>query len=121
MMRENREKTAAGILVLIAVVVLAAGATVVLGQEDRPPPAPTPPWVKSDGTVDMEKLPNCFGVAGPDGEPVRHADGTKVCIDSREVFGPPTGGPGPHKDRNGPDGPGFGRRYDPVSGQWYKP
>lgn len=122
MMHSGREKLAAGILALIVVSALAAlSASAALGQEDRRLPSPRPPWINPDGTTDVEKMPDCIPVGGPDGKRIRHADGTEVCIEFRERFQPPTGGPFSREHLNGPDGPGLGRRYDPESGQWYKP
>lgn len=84
---------------LILVVSLVLGSTIGMvvysqaaGQADdvAEPAPPLPPWVRSDGTTDFEKMPPRVPVAGPDGEILRNSDGSYVTV---ERPGPPPAPP----------------------------
>jgi hypothetical protein len=42
--------------------------------------APTPTWVRPDGTVDIAKIPDSFEVAGPNGESVLDESGNPLTV-----------------------------------------
>ena len=81
--------------VLIGVCVissLAIGASAAVGQGPPQPgangsvtPPPPRPWLRPDGTIDYDRLPECIRVAGLDGRPAVHEDGRPVCLD-RETY-----------------------------------
>ncbi|WP_328688088.1 hypothetical protein OHA74_53255 [Streptomyces phaeochromogenes] len=52
-------------------------------------PPPLPPWVNADGTVDNSKMPDKVPVVGPDGKPLKDAQGNEVYVDPRS-FDPQT-------------------------------
>lgn len=64
-----------------------------LEAADRDNPPPRPEWVRSDGTVDHSKAPECVEAAGPDGKTVMKGNGEPVCIPFHKLHGPPPNKP----------------------------
>jgi hypothetical protein len=77
------------VAVAIAVFVGAAAVLALAGDD-----APTaPPWVRADGTIDVSKAPDEFGVSGPDGEEVVCSNGRRLKVRKELLLGPPPGRP----------------------------
>lgn len=68
------------VLIAAAAIVGLGAATSATSPGDAP--APPPPWVDEDGTVDLSEVPARLPVSGPDGEVVGY-------IDSAALFAPP--------------------------------
>jgi hypothetical protein len=56
-------------------------------DKDNPPPRPE--WVRSDGTIDRSKAPECVEAVRADGKTMMKGNGEPVCIPFRELHGPP--------------------------------
>lgn len=89
------------ILVLVGLTSFAVAARVT-AQRDGNSGVEAPPWVRSDGTVDIEKLPECFEVVGADGQTVLDDSGEPLCIPSAELYAPPSEPPPVPDDSAGP-------------------
>lgn len=93
-------KKMALLTVLMAAGIMSFGA-VALSTQDHTPvssadpnnPPPKPAWVRADGTVDPNKMPECVKVLGQDGLPVKKNNGKPVCISSEKIMRPPSGPP----------------------------
>lgn len=91
---------------------VAAGAALLTGgimsasatASDRPAPPPRPPWVNADGTVDQSKVPDTMPVMGPDGKPLKDANGKQVTVKV-----------GPMKS---PSGPQLAPKANPKEKRW---
>jgi hypothetical protein len=73
------------VLIIAGVVSFGIGASTTYGNK---PPLDLP-WERPDGTIDMEKLPECFKVVGSDGQTILDPKGKPVCIPSKDLFAPP--------------------------------
>jgi hypothetical protein len=68
------------------VALIGAGAVLAVAGDDPPGP---PPWVRSDGTIDLSKAPDEFEVSGPNGTEVVCANGRKLKVRKELLLGPP--------------------------------
>lgn len=75
-----------------AVLVALAGAGTVYAVTNDEPPA-APPWIQSDGSVDISKAPDVIEVSGPDGEIVVCSNGRRLKVQKELLFGPPSATP----------------------------
>ena len=75
--------------VAVGLVLLAgAGGGVLAAAGDDPPAAPA--WVRADGTIDLAKAPDEFGVSGPDGKAVVCSNGRTLKVRKELLLGPPS-------------------------------
>lgn len=91
------KKTALGVAAAVLVMGGAASVAMASGSTERPPAPPTPEWVNPDGTINPAKMPKDFPVMGPDGKPLKDANGKPVRVKSDLTLplGPP---PAPRAD-----------------------
>ena len=57
-----------GVVWLVSAVVTVGVLTVAVGVSAADTPSPDPPWARSDGSVDMSKMPDIMPVGGPEGQ-----------------------------------------------------
>lgn len=75
-----------------------------------PPKPPRLPWVNADGSVDQKKRADTvMGVSGPDGKPVRNADGSEKTVRISDLNKGPEAPPAELP----PDPPGVKRTLTP--------
>lgn len=55
---------------------------VALAQDRGPQEAPTPPWIREGGVVDLRAMPAWMPVSGPDGEALVSPDGLVYAVPS---------------------------------------
>ena len=73
----------------VAVILVAlggAGAVFAVTNDSSPT---TPPWVRSDGTVDFSQVPDEFEVSGAGGKVVVCPNGKALKVRKELLFGPP--------------------------------
>lgn len=100
-MRPARMLLAASVAIIVSVAAMGTIALAGDAVQDRTPPKaadkgnppPRPEWVRSDGTIDRSKAPECVEAVGADGKTVRKGNGEPVCIPFHELHGPPPSKP----------------------------